>query len=205
MRVTCGIAPRSPGGFDEADGFFCLTSLFLAGGIGLGEKLPAASVDGDVLEPAENPKLVSLLALWNRIRGDREFPARHDMGIEAFQPWFGHIAIIRLLDKPPPRLLVTLSGIELVKIFGADFTGKCLEDVVPRSAVAAVAEPYARCVAVRRPVHSRLRPGILRGNFHHLDRLLLPCSDDGKTIDTIIVGIYASELDTATGSVFGPR
>lgn len=154
------------------------------------------------LEPSENPKLQALLALWNKVRGARELPARRDMGIEPFRPWFGHIGILRVLEKEPPRLFVALAGTQINLYDGEEFTGRFLEEMVPRHARAAILEPYDRCLLTRQPVFTRLEPGALRGSFRHVDRLILPCSDDGRRIDRMVVGFYVSELDTRVGNIF---
>ena len=74
-------------------------------------------------------------------------------------------------------------------IDGVDFTGKYLEEIVPPHAVDVIITPYLRCLDCRDATYDQFSPpGRDHVAFH---RLLLPCANDGETIDKIIVGIYA--------------
>lgn len=156
----------------------------------------------DELESSENAELRKLLELWEHVRGPRAMPRRHDLGIEPLAPWFGHIAIVKVLKKEAPRFLVTLVGTKITQYTGADITGEFLENAIPEYARTVMLQPVEQCIVTRRPVVTRLEPGILRGAFKHLDRIHLPCGDDGECVNTIVVGMYVESVDIMRGTIF---
>jgi len=94
-----------------------------------------------------------------------------------------------------------LIGTQVVAATGEDRTGKTFENVGFIKTNPVVLEQY-NCVAENgRPLHS-LEPftNFATGGTYDVDRLLLPLSDDGRTVDMLIVlfhfktGAYARHL-----------
>ena len=149
----------------------------------------------------DNPQLAGLLAFWESVRDERPLPARREFRAEDFQPWFGHIAIIELHDGPK-RLYVRLAGTAINRYDGADFTGRYLEDCVPVEMMDDLLDPYGRCIEARMPVFCPLDIRKLKGTAGKVDRLLLPCGEDGR-VDSLIVGIYATGHQRSRPSLYG--
>lgn len=174
--------------------------LRLVGGLQVTEgsdKLINQDVDGRLTE-----EFARLLTLWNARRKQRTLPKRSDFPAEDLRAWMGHLGVVRF--RPGlKRFLVELAGSMVVRYDGADYTGKFLEDAVPAHALGPIIKPYDLAIKHRRPVFARIAPSILRGRFTYFDRLVLPCGDDGETVDRFIVGIYVSDFDKYQLSIYG--
>ncbi len=143
-----------------------------------------------------------LFALWDTRRKTRILPKRGDFPAEDLKDWMGHLGIVSLRPGRK-RFYVELAGSTVVRYDGADYTGKFLEDAVPAHALGPIVKPYDTAIQNRRPVFARIAPSILRGRFTYFDRLVLPCGDDGETVDRFIVGIYVSDFDKYQTDIYG--
>ena len=147
-------------------------------------------------------EIARLFALWDTRRKTRILPKRGDFRAEDLKDWMGNLGVVRLRSGRK-RFLVELAGSMVVHYDGADYTGKFLEDAVPAHALGPIIEPYDTAIQHRRPVFARIAPNILRGRFAYFDRLVLPCGDDGETVDRFIVGIYVSNFDKYQPDIYG--
>lgn len=101
-----------------------------------------------------------------------------------------HVGLVEVSYRPL-RLKVRLSGSKLIAYGGRDFTGMWIDECVRPEAYEAAVRPYFDCIQRREPVFSNAiytHPGASRAL---MQRLYLPCSDDGFRIDAIIVAVYA--------------
>lgn len=114
-------------------------------------------------------------------------PERRDFLAEEFRPWFGHICIARVEEGP--RFRVTLAGLEVVRYYGRDLTGRYLDEEMLAEGFDWVVESYRRCALSGEPLYVDVPALCFNGTARSLSRLLLPCGRDGA-VDTIIVGIY---------------
>ena len=133
-------------------------------------------------------KLSELWDLWSSRRDMPLLPARGSFAAEEFGPWMGNIGIVEV-HREPLKFRVALAGSQIVAIDGADFTGKYLEEAVPPHAVEFIIAPYLRCLDCSDATYDQFSPPGRDHVAYH--RLLLPCANDGATIDKIFVGIYA--------------
>ena len=137
----------------------------------------------------ENSKLKALHALWNAQCTRATLPARTAFGFDALRAWLGHIALIEVLSEPR-QFRVRLFGSTLVKLAGRDLTAQWLDKSVPDDRVGAVLEPYYACVKEKTAVAQLQRYEGFGAKPPVLEQLLLPCSSDQTSIDTIVVGAY---------------
>ncbi|WP_431858880.1 PAS domain-containing protein [Azospirillum sp.] len=135
-----------------------------------------------------NDRLSALRALWEERRGDRALPERRDFLAEEFRPWFGHLCIVRV-EEPAARFRVTLAGLEVVRYYGRDLTGRCLDDEMSVEGFGWVVESYRECVRRAAPYCASVPALAFNGTAMALNRLMLPCGRDCR-VDTVIVGIY---------------
>lgn len=142
-----------------------------------------------------HPLLERLLRLWNLRRADRRLPRRGDFLPEAdLWPWMGHLAIVAV-ERHPLRFRVRLAGTELAAYAGADFTGRHLDEMISPHLQDEVLSPYHACLREQLPQYTTFVPQLPEPTYRRLHRLLLPCSNDGRDIDQMIVGIYADGWD----------
>lgn len=135
-----------------------------------------------------NDRLTALRALWEEKRGTRALPERRDFLAEEFRPWFGHLCIVRV-EQPTARFRVTLAGLEVVRYYGRDLTGRCLDDEMPVEGFGWLFDSYRDCARAGEPRCASVPAQSFNGTSMSLTRLMLPCGRDGR-VDTIIVGIY---------------
>ena len=73
------------------------------------------------------PELEALLKLWRRRCGARSGPKRASLSTDDLQPWSRNIAIIE--HAADGRFYVRAFGIDLIRRFGRESTGHCIDDL----------------------------------------------------------------------------
>lgn len=139
-----------------------------------------------------HPKLAGLLNLWLARYDGRTLPSRAAFSVEDFRPWMGNLGIIEV-ERPVLRFRVRLYGVHLTAFDDREFTGKYMDEILLPEWREAVLGHYRRCVETRLPVHVTGPSG--RKDWLVLNRLLLPCASDGRTVDRIILGLYPENPD----------
>ncbi|WP_428245778.1 PAS domain-containing protein [Ferrovibrio sp.] len=138
--------------------------------------------------------LQALEAYWCLKRRSRLLPDRSGFGPLELRPWLGHIAVIAVErqqgdDDADMRFRVALSGMHIDDYRGSGVTNRYLDDLTRGRT--STEQHYRCCVATRQPVR------FLHDNSHNsvvypqMLKLLLPLSQDGHTVDRIIVGVHA--------------
>ena len=155
----------------------------------------------DFRERLRNPDLIRFYDYWVSLRGDQAMPSRKDVDPLHIPPEFlPNLMLIDVLHAPR-RYRYRLIGTQVVAASGEDRTGQAFENVGFFKANPVVLEQY-NCVAENgRPLHS-LEPftNFATGATYDVDRLLLPLSSDGRTVDMLMVlfhfktGAYAHHL-----------
>lgn len=135
-----------------------------------------------------NDHLAALRAFWEAKRGGRALPERRDFLAEEFRPWFGHLCIVKM-EGPAARLRVTLAGVEVVRYYGRDLTGRYLDEEMAAAGFGWVIESYRECARAAAPRYVEVPALSFNGTVMPLARLMLPCGR-GDTVDTIIAGVY---------------
>ncbi len=132
-----------------------------------------------------HPTLKKLLAFWNEKRGKRAMPARGELPVYEFKPWFGYLAI---LEPAPATFRFRLGGTELIGRFGREVTGLTLADlpVDQRKALHAMIDlvtakqaPLAAATSMR-----------IAGQRTLWSELMLPLSGDRTGSTLLLLGSY---------------
>jgi hypothetical protein len=122
--------------------------------------------------------------LWHEKSTDGRVPARSDFSIDDLKPWLGRLILVDIL--PDGDIFYRVHGTELAEWLGQDLTGKTLSALNPPEFRALIRAEYADIVASRSPaVIRRRRHYEGRGSFV-IERILLPLSRDGQTIDQVL-------------------
>ena len=137
----------------------------------------------------KHPRLKTLRTFWDLTRGSRRYPARADFAFKDLRQWLGHVALLDVVQRPL-RFRVRLLGTRLVEFAGRDYTGEWLDECFAPDQVDDALEPYIACIKTGSPVFRISRDGSPRATKSALERLLLPCSSDQKTIDIVLAGTY---------------
>jgi hypothetical protein len=137
-----------------------------------------------------HPQLRALYAYWDARRGQRAMPARSDIDPLDIPR---HLSTLVLADVlyDPLRFRLRVVGTELERRAGRTMTG----DVLHEGERPGLYRPYRTCALERRPSHDYARydfgDGSPPGEF---ERLLLPLSSDGATVDRILGQVAQSRL-----------
>ena len=142
--------------------------------------------------PAENAnqKLAALRELWERKRSGRTMPARADFNVGALRPWLGNLALIDV-----PSNIFRVCGTNLMSRFGGDATGRKLA-ALDEAVAASVMSAIDRARTTKAPNDGAYRC-IVAGYLVRFQELVLPLSDDGIEVSTILLGSYEAETRPA--------
>ena len=145
--------------------------------------------------------LIGFYDYWTGLRCDRAMPACTDVDPSKIPPEF--LPNLMLIDvlRAPLSYRYRLIGAQVVAATGEDRTGQAFENVGFFKANPVVLEQYNCVSRTGRPLHS-LEPftNFATGATYDVDRLLLPLSSDGRTVDMLMVlfrfktGAYAHHL-----------
>lgn len=137
----------------------------------------------------EHEKLSALRDFWDDTRGERALPVWRPCHPEGFQPWFGHLNVLRV-EHVPRRYFVKLYGTQVAAYTGRDMTGRYLDAELPESAIEHILRPLARCVDTGRPVYDRFVSALPKATGRHLHRLVLPFGREAGRVDVLLEGVY---------------
>lgn len=134
-----------------------------------------------------SPVRQQLLAYWQSKLNGRKAPRREDILPEelgALLPW------VVLLDVvgTPSRFRVRLAGTGVVREYGAEMTGQFLDDVDLGVARDRSLDDHRRAVSEFRPVVGTFEFKKRDGRWMSYERIALPLSADGKTVNMLLCG-----------------
>lgn len=136
----------------------------------------------------KSPTNEALLAYWRKQAGEITMPSRGDIDpFTDLRDIIGHLFLVDVEPKPL-RFRFRLVGTEVVEHVGKDMTGKYLDELVEfDKQYESVMPDYEGVVEshreVTRPVRFMTKDGERYLNY---ERLLLPLSEDGKTVNMIL-------------------
>ena len=151
------------------------------------------------LSDIQNPMLRKGLALWERMRGEKRFPARAQMSPRDMSSLLRNTVLVKVLDDGA-EFQFRIVGDAMVVAQGASFQGMTMAEIdqaLPGYGTM-LREVYRRIYETGEPLAFRgwfERSADKRPFFH--ESLVLPLGD-GQTVDHILViGIYAFEYEDA--------
>jgi len=140
--------------------------------------------------PPHRAPVARLVALWEDRRGDRAMPRRADFSVPDLKPWLGDLALLDVIDDGAD-FRYRVHGVNLAQRAGFDLSVKLLSSL-PDPPRGIFAHEYRRALAHRTPRHF-VNPSILDRSKDHYEKLILPLSSDGETIDMLLAGIWVHE------------
>jgi len=150
-------------------------------GTGAVEPLPAPSYD----------RLKELHAYWLAKKGDRAAPARAAIRPEEIPRLLPYLALLDVLGEPP-RFRIRLFGTGLVRTYGEDLTGRFADEIDLDTVGPDIVAQLTALVRECRPVVARVRfTKAADGRHLQYERIALPLSDDGGTVNMILAGYVA--------------
>jgi hypothetical protein len=145
-------------------------------------------IQDDVRPRAKAKKLRALQEYWlSKMHGD-VLPARRDIDPWEMRAILPQVFLVTV-TRHPIRFWFRLFGTGAAQEYGADITGQYLDEIDLDQVRNAILEHYKTAAIEARPVYSRCDYVKNDGKHLHYERLLLPLSSDGETVDMLLGGI----------------
>lgn len=141
---------------------------------------------------AQSPLLRAIHAYWLDKCGDRTMPARNDLDPVDIPALLPNLVLVDVLP-PDGRLRARLVGTWIVNQFGRDDTGRFLDEVDFGEAQEEIVREYSAAAAGALAVCSDHRYRNLGGHIYDIERLILPLSEDGKTVTMLLIALDFTE------------
>ncbi len=142
-------------------------------------------------------RLQALHDYWREQRGEGNVAPKESFDFKALRAWLGHIALIDV-ERDPIRFRYRLYGTYLVRLAGADHTGKALDQCLHPDSVGCRPDCYLDCVRSASPVAHAERYKLANGNVAVVEQLLLPCSSNRTEVDVVVSALYAKTEPVTT-------
>jgi len=133
-----------------------------------------------------HPSLVRLYQYWDAKRGSRVMPARSDVDPVDLKPVLPLLILIDVVADQR-RYVYRLVGTHEVEMRGGDPTGKPIQEAFYAEAAEDTAYYLDRVTSTRRPVLYSGTYQPLATRTQREDVLFLPLSNDGETVNMIMI------------------
>jgi len=130
-------------------------------------------------------RLQRLHDYWLAKKGDRRFPARADIAPEEIRdilPW------VFIMERVEARLRYRLVGEAFREMYGDRLMGLFIDEVDLDHITAAYIGEYDTCIQTGGPVARQWKFVKLSGRHLDYERLILPLSNDGTSINMFLCG-----------------
>lgn len=147
-------------------------------------------------QAVNNPKLQTLLRYWENKRDGDKLPSRRSIDPLEMAEWLGNIVLIDVTPEGDYRY--RLYGSEFVVEFGKEMTGQSIRDLPSQQQEIIAAEYNLACqtkLPRARLYTAEFETGALLNRHDGTrretwERLVLPMSSDGETVDMLLVAAY---------------
>lgn len=151
-------------------------------------QLPGAGPSAARYDFRADPVLRTVLDYWERRRGARAMPQRRDIDPAELRPVLPHLQITEAIEGGA-RFRYRLVGTAVVEAFGAEFTGKYVDELVSGERDSFVHACYRAVCTARRPVFARSKYITTKDVDLTANRVLTPLSEDGVEVGQILGGL----------------
>lgn len=146
--------------------------------------------------------LRDLYGYWLAKKRQRLAPARKDVDPAEIRHLLPHLFMVDV-EKQPRRFRFRLVGTAIVSSFGLDITGRYLEEISFSDQAPSVLSHYVAVASTGEPSCDQVHFTRGGGRYLAYERLILPLSSDGTTVDILLGGIcfdeaYETDLSSPT-------
>jgi hypothetical protein len=129
-----------------------------------------------------------LLKIWGRSLGDQTVPPWQAAEAEELSRVSANVSFLDVSGNDGNmRFMIRFHGATIGLVYGsADCRGRHLDDVIAESKCTQALAPYRQAVESGKPVYTIHDLTDRNGRLVHYERLLLPFTSDGKSIDRIL-------------------
>lgn len=124
---------------------------------------------------------------WNLKRRSRPMPSRRDIDPAEIKPYLPGVMLIDVVSTDPLELTYRLVGTREVEARGANPTDRAVREAFYGRSMDQVLGKYHGVIRTRAPVYDDSLDAGPMSRFTEEGTLFLPLSDDGESVDKIIV------------------
>lgn len=135
--------------------------------------------------------LSSLLQLWTDRCGDRAMPARRDFCTVDLEPWLSELHLVAVR---PEGLRFAVFAAGPASRYGREMSGRYVSELEPAALADDVERAYLAAVETRTPVLGTQVTQPFGAQQRTWSRLILPLSDDGTTVDRLLVAVWDDSI-----------
>jgi hypothetical protein len=146
-----------------------------------------------------SPLLVELHSYWAAKRGELFAPSRRDIDPVEIPKLLPHLMLVEVMDGGA-RFRYRLAGTEIERRVGCHMTGRYVDELTTGRYGAYIHGLYQTLLTTRRPIYSESAYGQIEDAPLVAQRLMLPLSSDGRTIDKVLCGQIVSYSKTGTSN-----
>ncbi|USG59708.1 PAS domain-containing protein [Sneathiella marina] len=146
-------------------------------------------VDFDI----KSTELADLLRYWREIKEDQTLPLRDQFNPAAVPQCLKYIVLLDVKEQTP-TYYIRLAGSAVNPAYLEPISGRYLEHILAQKDLDTILPQYEHTVKFRVPTFmqgSANMPSNIRLSY---ERLILPASTDGRTVDKLIVGIKFADI-----------
>jgi hypothetical protein len=148
----------------------------------------------DVRPLLKSDALRALEAYWRSKRHGSTLPARRDIDPWEMRNFLSHVFLVTVTQNPM-RFWFRLVGGDVEQEYGEELTNRYLDEIDLDRVRHDVFEDYETAVREARPVYARCNYLKDDGKHLHYERVLLPLSSDGETVDMLLGGAVTIKSD----------
>jgi len=151
-----------------------------------------------LLPSIENPKIVEVAEYWMSIHPDDRLPSRSDFDPVEIPQLLPHLVLVDV-ETDPLRFLIRVQGTEVSRAMKRELRGRYLDECFENFENTYPYIDRKRVVETAQPVHRLGKPSLpFSMDFVPIERLHLPLSTDGETVDKILsMFLYEQRNDRA--------
>jgi hypothetical protein len=139
-----------------------------------------------------------LTRYWERLRADYLLPMWPQVDATEIAASRDNLCVVDInRESPLLRYRIREHGDKLTEYYGGVFSGRFLDEFVTPAALSALTVVYAQAVNCRRPVYTVSPITDSKGRAVTFERLLLPFTVSGSTVDVVLTSLEAISIDGA--------
>ncbi len=143
-------------------------------------------------DPSEQGMTSRLFNYWNALRDDNPYPTRSAIRFEVVQG-LSEYGFCIVLDMDGPGPIYQIIGTKLKEMAGIDLSGKLVVDTPNDTLLAVVGKHYTEVLQSKGPVDLESEFSDNEGTVFLFHTIMLPCSEDGQHIESVIGAITFKE------------
>ena len=133
----------------------------------------------------ENPLHRELYDYWANKRGDRPMPSRQHIDPIELKKLLPHILLTDVIDGGR-RFRYRLVGTAIQEAFGRNMTGLHIDEIMTGAYLEFIGGLYRDIVEKKKPIYSESTYYSQQAVGMRAERLMLPLSQDGETVDMVV-------------------